>query len=123
MLYKYLRHFAQESIGTNIIIFIVNSKRSAKINDFFWKTLSPDEHKLFVQAIFKLFFMISVQIQIFDSWFSCCQGWLPTAARLAERRFDPALPPRSNFRSIGFCDSSDFSSVMGISADDFADFL
>jgi hypothetical protein len=54
------------------------------------------------------------------------------AARLAERRFDPILPPRvlwSNFRSMGSCknpyfecDSSDFSSFR-ISADDFADFF
>jgi hypothetical protein len=47
------------------------------------------------------------------------------AARLAERKFDPALPPKvlwSNFRSIGFCDSSDFS-LLGVSADDFTDFF
>jgi hypothetical protein len=40
-------------------------------------------------------------------------------------RFDPALPLKllwSNFRSMGFCDSSDFSSL-GNSADDFADFF
>jgi hypothetical protein len=46
------------------------------------------------------------------------------AACLPEIRFDQALPPKvlwSNFRSIGFCNSSDFSSL-GISADDFADF-
>jgi hypothetical protein len=47
------------------------------------------------------------------------------ATRLAERSFDPALHTKvlwSNFRSMGFCDSSDFSSL-GISADDFADFF
>jgi hypothetical protein len=47
------------------------------------------------------------------------------AARLAERRFDPALPPKVlwlHFRSMGFCDSSDFSSL-GISAHDFSDFF
>jgi hypothetical protein len=36
-------------------------------------------------------------------------------ARLAERKFDQALPPKvlwSNFRSMGFCDSSDFSSTI-----------
>jgi hypothetical protein len=48
-----------------------------------------------------------------------------TAAHLAEQRFEPALPPKvlwSNFRSMGFCDSSNFSSL-GVSADDFADFF
>jgi hypothetical protein len=37
------------------------------------------------------------------------------AARLAERSLDPALPPKvlwSNFGSMGFCDSSDFSSLI-----------
>jgi hypothetical protein len=36
-------------------------------------------------------------------------------ARLAERRFDPALPPKvlwSYFQSMGFCDLSDFSSLI-----------
>jgi Reverse transcriptase (RNA-dependent DNA polymerase) len=47
------------------------------------------------------------------------------AARLAERNFDPALPSRvlwSNFRRMGLCKSSDFSSL-GLKADDFANFF
>jgi hypothetical protein len=37
------------------------------------------------------------------------------AARLAERKFDPTLPPKvlwSNFRGLSFCDSSDFSFLL-----------
>jgi hypothetical protein len=33
------------------------------------------------------------------------------ADRLAERRFDPTLPPKVKFSNNGFCDSSDFSSL------------
>jgi hypothetical protein len=33
-------------------------------------------------------------------------------ARLAERKFDPTLPPKVLFRGLGFCDSSDFSFLL-----------
>jgi hypothetical protein len=42
------------------------------------------------------------------------------SARFVERYFDPGLPQRvlwSNFRRLGFCNSSDFSSL-GVSVED-----
>jgi hypothetical protein len=48
-----------------------------------------------------------------------------TSARFVERDFDPDLPQRvlwSNFRRLGFCNSSDFSSL-GVGVEDFADYF
>jgi hypothetical protein len=45
-------------------------------------------------------------------------------ARFVERNFDPNLPQRvlwSNFRRLGLCDSSDFSSL-GVIVEDFVDY-
>jgi hypothetical protein len=45
--------------------------------------------------------------------------------RFVERDFDPNLPQRalwSNFRRLGLCDSSDFSSL-GVGVQDFFDYL
>jgi hypothetical protein len=47
------------------------------------------------------------------------------SARFVERDFDPGLPQRvlwSNFRLLGFCNSSDFSSLL-VGVDDFADYF
>jgi hypothetical protein len=47
------------------------------------------------------------------------------SARFVERDFDPGLPQRvlwSNFRRLGFCNSSDFSSL-GVGFEDFADYF
>jgi hypothetical protein len=46
------------------------------------------------------------------------------SARFVERDFDPGLPQRvlwSNFRRLGFCNSSEFSSL-GVGVEDFADY-
>jgi hypothetical protein len=45
------------------------------------------------------------------------------SVQFVERDFDPGLPQRvlwSNFRRLGFCNSSDFSSL-GVGVEDFAD--
>jgi hypothetical protein len=47
------------------------------------------------------------------------------SARFVERDFDPGLSQRvllSNFRRLGFCNSSDFSSL-GVGVEDFADYF
>jgi hypothetical protein len=47
------------------------------------------------------------------------------SARFAKRDFDPGLPQLvlwSNFRRLGFCNSSDFS-LLGVGVEDFADNL
>jgi hypothetical protein len=47
------------------------------------------------------------------------------SARFVERHFDPGLPQRvlwSNFRLLGFCNSSDFSSLL-VGVEDFADYF
>jgi hypothetical protein len=47
------------------------------------------------------------------------------SAWLVYRDFDPGLPQRilwSNFRRLGFCNSSDFSSLE-VGVEDFADYL
>jgi hypothetical protein len=47
------------------------------------------------------------------------------SARFVIRNFDPDLPQRvlwSNFRRLGFCNSSDFSSL-GVGVEDFADYF
>jgi hypothetical protein len=44
-------------------------------------------------------------------------------ARFVERDFDPGFPQLlSNFRRLGFCNSSDFSSL-GVGVEDFVDFF
>jgi hypothetical protein len=46
-------------------------------------------------------------------------------ARFVERDFDPGLPQRmlwSNYRRLGFCNSSDFPSL-GVGVEDFADYF
>jgi hypothetical protein len=47
------------------------------------------------------------------------------SARFVERDFDPGLPQRvlwSNFRRLGFCNSSDFSSLR-VGVKDFSDYF
>jgi hypothetical protein len=47
------------------------------------------------------------------------------SAQFVERDFDPGLPQRvlwSNFRRLGFCNSSDFSSLR-VGVEDFSDYF